>query len=85
MKQVQSAVSDERSNLRTEAIRFVAGLDMSAGMADEAADRALSTVVRKLDKGLSVQFTVNELIAEATDLNNLALMYQGKHDLLQRL
>ena len=79
MKQVQSATLDDPSNLRTEAMRFVAGLDMSAGMADEAADRALSSVVRKLDKGLSVQFTVNELIAEATDVANLAQMWYGEY------
>lgn len=78
LKQVQATTSDTYADLNTEAVRFVAGLDMSAGIADEAADRALSTVTRKLDKGLSVQFTVNELIAEATDVTNLALMFHGE-------
>ena len=77
IKQVQS--TEAQTDLTTEAVRFVVGLDMSAGMADEAADRALSAVVRKLDKTLSVQFTVNELIAEATDETNLALLYHGPY------
>jgi len=53
------------------------GIDMSSGTADEAADRALSSVARKLDKALSVEYTVNELIAEATDLVNLATIFPG--------
>jgi len=54
------------------------GIDMTSGSADEAADRALSSVARKLDKSLSVQSTVNELIAEATDPMNLATLFVGK-------
>ena len=54
------------------------GIDMTSGSADEAADRALSSVARKLDKSLSVQSTVNELIAEATDPTNLASLFTGK-------
>ncbi|KAH9940832.1 uncharacterized protein BXZ73DRAFT_98663 [Epithele typhae] len=45
--------------------------------AHEAADRALSSVSRKLDKTLSVEYTVNELITEASDPGNLGLMYTG--------
>ncbi|KAF8630142.1 hypothetical protein AX15_003095 [Amanita polypyramis BW_CC] len=52
-------------------------IDLSSGTAEELADRALSSVSRKLDKSLSVQCTVNELIAEATDTSNLATMFQG--------
>jgi len=52
-------------------------IDMSSGTADEAADRALSSVARKLDKTLSVEYTVNELIAEATDPTNLATIFYG--------
>jgi ataxia telangiectasia mutated family protein len=55
------------------------GIDMSSGTADEAADRALTSVARKLDKALSVEYTVNELIAEATDPVNLATIYHGAH------
>jgi len=46
--------------------------------AEEAADRALNSVLRKLDKSLSVESTVNELVAEATDQMNLATIYYGK-------
>jgi hypothetical protein len=52
-------------------------LDMSSGTADEAADRALTTVARKLDRALSTEYTVNDLIAEATDPTNLACMFTG--------
>lgn len=51
---------------------------MASGTTDEAADRALSTVARKLDKTLSVEYTVNELVTEASDPANLALMYIGE-------
>jgi ataxia telangiectasia mutated family protein len=53
-------------------------LDMSSGTADEAADRALTAVARKLDRALSTEYTVNELIAEATDPVNLACMFMGE-------
>jgi len=52
-------------------------LDMSSGTAEEAADRALTAVARKLDRALSTEYTVNELIAEATDPVNLACMFIG--------
>lgn len=51
---------------------------MESGTEDEHADRALSGVARKLDKSLSVEFTVNELISEAADDSNLAQMFSGK-------
>ncbi|EIN09557.1 hypothetical protein PUNSTDRAFT_101425 [Punctularia strigosozonata HHB-11173 SS5] len=60
-----------------ETIRHIFGIDIANGSADEAADRALNTVKRKLDKSLSVEYTVNELLAEATDTFNLANMFQG--------
>jgi serine-protein kinase ATM len=46
---------------------------------DEAgeADRALTVVSKKLSKTLSVSATVNELIQQATDERNLALLYCG--------
>lgn len=50
---------------------------MSSGSADESADRALTAVARKLDRALSTEYTVNELIAEATDPANLACMFIG--------
>ncbi|KAJ7180682.1 hypothetical protein C8R46DRAFT_985700 [Mycena filopes] len=53
------------------------GIDMESGSAAEAADRALSGVARKLDKAMSVEYTVNELIAEATDPMRLATIWHG--------
>ncbi|KAG6864086.1 hypothetical protein C0993_009445, partial [Termitomyces sp. T159_Od127] len=50
---------------------------MLSGSAEEAADRALSSVSRKLDKSLSVETVVSQLIREATDSVNLALMFEG--------
>jgi ataxia telangiectasia mutated family protein len=42
------------------------------------ADRALTVVAKKLSKTLSVTATVNELIQQATDEKNLAVLYCGK-------
>ncbi|KAI0640810.1 hypothetical protein C8Q79DRAFT_1015032 [Trametes meyenii] len=77
IKRVQASVSDETLQLTEEAFRFAIGIDMASGAAHEAADRALSTVARKLDKTLSVEYTVNDLITEASDPSNLGLMYMG--------
>ncbi|KAI0369207.1 hypothetical protein BV20DRAFT_946724 [Pilatotrama ljubarskyi] len=77
IKRVQERVPDGTAQLTGEALRFAIGIDMAGGAADEAADRALSTVARKLDKTLSVEYTVNELVTEASDPSNLALMYVG--------
>ncbi|OJD11921.1 hypothetical protein AJ78_07406 [Emergomyces pasteurianus Ep9510] len=41
------------------------------------ADRALTVVAKKLSKTLSVAATVNELIQQATDERNLAVLYSG--------
>jgi ataxia telangiectasia mutated family protein len=43
------------------------------------ADRALTVVAKKLSKTLSVTATVNELIQQATDERNLAVLYCGKY------
>ncbi|KAJ2936959.1 hypothetical protein H1R20_g142, partial [Candolleomyces eurysporus] len=53
------------------------GIGMSSSSSEEAADRALSSVARKLDKSLSVESTVSGLIAEATDVQNLAVIFHG--------
>lgn len=42
------------------------------------ADRALTVVNKKLSKTLSVSATVNDLINQATDERNLAVLYSGK-------
>jgi ataxia telangiectasia mutated family protein len=54
------------------------GIDMSSGTAEEAADRALSSVARKLDKSLSVQSAVTQLVREATDTRNIGQIFSGK-------
>lgn len=41
------------------------------------ADRCLTVVAKKLSKTLSVGATVNELIQQASDERNLALLYEG--------
>lgn len=43
------------------------------------ADRALTVVAKKLSKTLSVTATVNELIQQATDEKNLAVLYCGMY------
>ncbi|CAE6458523.1 unnamed protein product [Rhizoctonia solani] len=50
------------------------GLDSAEA---EAADRALSSVARKLDTSMSVEYTVNDLIATATDPANLSQLFVG--------
>jgi ataxia telangiectasia mutated family protein len=42
------------------------------------ADRALEVVRKKLSKTLSVTATVNDLINQAVDERNLAVLYSGK-------
>lgn len=41
------------------------------------ADRALTVVAKKLSKSLSVTATVNELIQQAMDERNLAVLFCG--------
>ncbi|PIL25206.1 hypothetical protein GSI_13095 [Ganoderma sinense ZZ0214-1] len=77
IKRAQATQPDETAQLTGEAFRFAVGIDMASGATDEAADRALSAVARKLDKTSSVEYTVNELITEASDSANLGLMYIG--------
>ena len=43
------------------------------------ADRALEVVRKKLSKTLSVTATVNDLINQATDEKNLAVLYSGEY------
>lgn len=54
--------------------------DGEAGTLDalpDDADRALSIVAEKLDKKLSVEYTVNQLIQQATDPQNLGRIFSG--------
>jgi ataxia telangiectasia mutated family protein len=75
VKRIQDNTTTAPTN--NDTVRYGIGIDMTSGNADEAADRALSSVARKLDKTLSVEYTVNQLIAEATDPVNLATIYHG--------
>jgi hypothetical protein len=67
-------------NAQVNALKSIVGfgIDLTSDTTDERADRALSTVARKLEKTLSVEYVVNELIAQATDTANLANMYAGE-------
>ncbi|KAJ5678082.1 uncharacterized protein N7477_003715 [Penicillium maclennaniae] len=51
--------------------------DKSSTNEPSEADRALTVVAKKLSKTLSVTATVNELIQQATDEKNLAVLYCG--------
>ena len=53
-----------------------AALNSLSELPDDA-DRALAIVRGKLDKGVSVTYQVNQLINDATDLNNLGMIYVG--------
>ncbi|KAF5383511.1 hypothetical protein D9615_003617 [Tricholomella constricta] len=75
IQRVQQGVSASTTNTARFGIDI--GIDMSSGSAEEAADRALSSVARKLDKSLSVQTVVNQLVTEATDIRNLAQIFYG--------
>ncbi|EGN96752.1 hypothetical protein SERLA73DRAFT_93326 [Serpula lacrymans var. lacrymans S7.3] len=75
IKKVQGSSNEHIT--RDNHTRLGIGIDMTSGSADEAADRALSSVSRKLDRSLSVEYTVNALIAEATDIVNLATIFHG--------
>jgi ataxia telangiectasia mutated family protein len=77
-QQPQATDNHPANDIPRQALGFGIGIDMSSGTAEEAADRALSSVSRKLDKSLSVEYTVNQLIAEATDPFNLARIFVGE-------
>lgn len=78
IKKIQDSTNEPAGRVSAENSRFGVGHDAEASPpVNEAADRALNSVARKLDKSLSVEYTVNELIAEATDIVNLATIYAG--------
>ncbi|KAG6909024.1 hypothetical protein DXG01_002297 [Tephrocybe rancida] len=77
IQQVQEGTSAVTTTT-TARIGVDIGIDMSSGTAEEAADRALNSVFRKLDKSLSVQTVISQLIREATDPVNHALMFEEK-------
>ncbi|KAF9240715.1 hypothetical protein BU15DRAFT_87599 [Melanogaster broomeanus] len=78
IRKIQDSTNEPAGRISRESSRFDAlGNDPASAPVNEAADRALNSVARKLDKSLSVEYTVNELIAEATDTVNLATIYHA--------
>lgn len=75
-----SSVSTSTSDIKTAAAAQKSdnggGKVLVANEPGEA-DRALAVVAKKLSKSLSVEATVNELIRQATDERNLAVLYCG--------
>lgn len=64
---------------QSEGVSTVDGLSrLKKEESESEADRALTVVAKKLSKTLSVGATVNELIQQATDEKNLAVLYSGK-------
>jgi serine-protein kinase ATM len=58
-------------------------IDLESDPVDESCERALGSVLRKLDKKLSVEYTVNELIVAAMDVSNLACLFHGESSIIQ--
>jgi serine-protein kinase ATM len=81
MKKLQEDQGDVAENTTDEKLRDrAAGISKGPGeRKDEEgeADRALTVVKKKLSKSLSVGATVNELIQQATDPRNLAVLFAG--------
>lgn len=78
-----SSVSSNTSDIKTAATTAAAQKAKHSAdktlMANEPseADRALAIVAKKLSKSLSVEATVNQLIRQAMDERNLAVLYCG--------
>ncbi|KAF9266973.1 hypothetical protein L218DRAFT_1074808 [Marasmius fiardii PR-910] len=72
-------IQHQSNNQTAVATANIPGLsiNMASGNAEEDADRALSSVARKLDKTLSVATVVRGLVAEAKDPANLSSLYHG--------
>jgi serine-protein kinase ATM len=87
MKRIQDASRDAplgtTANTSTETMpaRPISPPDAIARKSDDnepsEADRALTVVQKKLSQTLSVTATVNELIQQASDERNLAVLYCG--------
>ncbi|KAI9716271.1 MAG: hypothetical protein M1812_005496 [Candelaria pacifica] len=73
MQEAQSEVAAPSTGDATAAESSKKKADSEAG----EADRALTVVSKKLSKSMSVTATVNELIQQATDERNLAMLYCG--------
>jgi len=53
------------------------GINQIDGQLFTDADRAIATVARKLSSELSVEYQVNDLIMQATDVNNVGSIFHG--------
>lgn len=78
------SLSSPRRAVSSEMAKRIQGSEDAEGIDDlpDDADRALSIVRNKLDTRLSVQYSVNQLIQEATDVRHLATIFSGKSSLL---
>lgn len=74
LKDAQSAAPPAHSTADDEEVRVKARAVINE---PSEADRALTVVSKKLSKALSVTATVNDLINQATDERNLAVLYSG--------
>lgn len=74
---LRAAQRDARKETAQQSDRFGIGIDADSNPEVEAADRALSSVARKLDRSMSVEYTVNELITTAMDPANLSRIFWG--------
>lgn len=83
IKRIQTA--SEATHAPDSDSRFGFGIAIDSREEDEGADRALSSVARKLDKSMSVEYTVNELITSAMDISNLSQLFYGVCSVSPRL
>ncbi|GAA6019897.1 hypothetical protein JCM11491_004857 [Sporobolomyces phaffii] len=69
----------QRWAVSSEMAKRIQGSEDAEGLDDlpDDADRALSIVRNKLDTRLSVQYSVNQVIQEATDPRNLSCIFSG--------
>lgn len=75
MQRMQAKDQEDEQNTGLE--NRTTGYSTEEGEESEAT-RSLLVVARKLSKTLSVSATVSELIREATDEKNLAMLFCGK-------
>jgi len=76
VQEVDDRAPEIKAEIETRRLGEV-GIDLQSGLADEHADRALTSVAQKLDKSLSVTTVVRGLVAEASDPSNLCQLYYG--------
>ncbi|KAI5846484.1 hypothetical protein DFP73DRAFT_546051 [Morchella snyderi] len=75
MKRMQEQEQEEEPQAERVSVEWVFNPVKEEG--ESEADRALTVVAKKLSKTLSVGATVNELIQQASDVGNLAVLFAG--------